>query len=199
MKGRSMAKGSIPGGITPEQFMKIRQFLIKILDDSGAAVVNMRLNETGTAQIAPVFVGWVENKKLARKRESSNKPDTGLFRFADTIRSKEYTDTVLAKGSIRERDWRRQISEKDHDQKKVLPTSGVNYQKLIGIMVARSGVRRCVGSLNLGFESRPRPQAARQAEKIMRYFATSPKSELIAFLKENFELGAVLVSQRSIN
>lgn len=194
-----MAKGRIPGGITPEQFMQLREFLIKILDDSGAAVVNMRLNETGTAQIAPVFVGWVESKKMAKKREISNKPDTGLFRFADTIRSKEYTDTVLAKGSIRERDWRRQISEKDHDQKKVLPTSGVNYQKLIGIMVRQRGGRRCVGSLNLGFESRPRPQAARQADKIMRYFATSPKSELIAFLKENFELGAVLVSQRSIN
>src|SRR6185295_4824528 len=159
-------------------------------------VVNMRLNETGTAQIAPVFVGWVESKKMARKRQLSNKPDTGLYRFADAMRSKEYTDTVLAKGAIRERDWRRQISEKDHDQKKVLPTSGVNFQKLIGIMVQQKGVRRCVGSLNLGFEGKPSPGAARQAEKIMKYFATNPRSELIGFLKENFELGSILVSQR---
>ena len=187
-----MAKSTIPGGITPEHFLDIRNYLSDILEKTHAMAVNMRLNETGTIHPAPVFVGWVESQDLAKKRASANRPDPGLFRFADTIRSKEYTETVLARGAIRERDWRVQISQKSSDQKKDLPATGVMYQKLIGIMVNQRGVRRCVGALNLGFSRKPDGKVLQNAEKVMKLYANNPRSELITFLRNNFELGAIL-------
>jgi hypothetical protein len=184
----TMAKSTIPGGITPEHFLDIRKYLSDILEKTGAMVVNMRLNETGEICPAPVFVGWVESQDLAKKRASANRPDPGLFRFADTIRSKEYTETVLARGAIRERDWRVQISQKSSDQKKDLPASGVIYQKFIGIMVDQ----RCVGALNLGFSRKPDNKVLQNAENVMKFYAKNPRSELITFLNNNFKLGAIL-------
>lgn len=192
-----MPKGKIPGGITPEQFMEIRKHLLKILENSRAAVVNMRLNETGTVQFAPVFVGWVEEKSVAEKRASANIPDSGLFRFADSMRSKEYADTVMANGTIVERDWTKQLSEKSGDQKKLLPVSGIQFQKLIGIMVDHDGGRRCIGALNLGFKAKPGGAEATNADTIMTQNATTSSSELIRYLKDNFELGVIGVSART--
>lgn len=193
-----MAKSTIPGGITPEHFLDIRKYLSDILEKTHAMAVNMRLNETGTIHPAPVFVGWVESQDLARKRASANRPDPGLFRFADTIRSKEYTETVLARGAIRERDWRVQISQKSSDQKKDLPASGVMYQKLIGIMINQRGVRRCVGALNLGFSRKPDGKVLQNAEKVMKFYAKNPRSELITFLSNNFELEAILTQRARV-
>jgi hypothetical protein len=191
-----MAKGKIPGGITPEHFMEIRKHLLNILRSSGASTVNMRLNETGTAQFAPVFVGWVEEQALSEKRAALNIPDSGLFRFADSIRSKEYSDTVLANGSIVERDWTVQLSEKSGDQKKLLPVSGITYQKFIGIMVQHENAPHCTGALNLGFKGKPSAEAATKAEKVMKDNATGAGSSLIKFLQDNFELGLIGVNVR---
>jgi hypothetical protein len=190
-----MPKGKIPGGITPEHFMEIRRRLLAILDSSGAAVVNMRLNETDTAQFAPVFVGWVENKSLAEKRAALNIPDSGLFRFADAVRSKEYADTVLAKGRIVERDWNVQLTEKSGDQKKLLPVSGVTFQKFIALMVQQGDEQRCIGALNLGFIGKPNQAESDKAEKVMKDNATD-SSTLIKFLRDNFELGMIGVDVR---
>jgi hypothetical protein len=193
-----MAKATIPGGITPEHFMTIRKHLTDIMDKTHAVAVNMRLNEAGTIHPAPVFVGWVESPELAKKRASFNQPDPGLFRFADTIRSKEYTETVLARGAVKERDWRVQISQKSADQKKDLPSSGVMYQKFIGIMVNQRGVRRCIGALNLGFYRKPDGKVLRNAEKVMKFYAQNPRSELITFLKNDFQLGVILTRRARV-
>jgi hypothetical protein len=187
-----MAKANIPGGITPEHFMEIRQHLIEALEKTRALVANMRLNKTGVRHPDPVFVGWVETQKLTRRRASRNDPDPGLFRFADTIRSREYTETVLAKGAIKERDWRVRLAEKSSEQRALVPKSGVMYQKLIGIMVKQGGGRRCVGTLNLGFSKKPDAQTRRNANRVMKYYAQNPRSELITFLKNNFELGPII-------
>lgn len=191
-----MAKGKIPGGITPEDFMEIRKHLLDILNNSGASAVNMRLNETGTEQFAPVFVGWVEEQSLSDKRAALNIPDSGLFRFADSIRSKEYSDTVLANGSIVERDWTVQLSEKSGDQKKLLPVSGITFQKFIGMMVQHNGAQRCIGALNLGFKGKPSAAVSAKAEKVMKDNAAEASSNLIKFLKDNFELGLIGVNVR---
>jgi hypothetical protein len=186
-----MANSKIPGGITPEHFMAIRKCLLDVLKKTNALTVNIRLNETHSRYPDPYFIGWVEARKLANRRASMNKPDPGLFRFADTVRSKEYTETVLARGAIKERDWSVQLTEKSSEQKKELPLSGVKYQKLIGIMVTQGGVRRCVGTLNLGFSRKPNPKILRNAEKVMKDYALNSRSELIKYLKDNFELGPI--------
>lgn len=180
---------NIPADITLDAFGAIRGHLLEILKVTGAAVVNVRLNKTGIAAPAPVFVGWVEDDTLKKRRGGRNEPDPGFSRLGDTITSQEYTDTLAAQGTILERDWCVSLDQKSPDQKALLPRAGVMYQKLIGIIVQEGSVRRCVGALNVGFRRRPDAQTMQKAEKLIRHWAQDQGSKLVASLKQNFEFG----------
>lgn len=182
-------KKNIHGDITSKDFETMRDHLLAILKDTGAAVVNMRLNETGRQDPAPVFVGWVEDETLRKRRRDRREPDPGFTRFGDTVAAKEYTETISAKGVIQDRDWRERLHEKSPEQKALVPRAGVMDQKLIGIIAQEGNVRRCVGTLNLGFRKRPDAQAVQKAEKVMRHWAQDQNSKLVTFLKTNFQLG----------
>lgn len=184
-----MVKAKIPQGITQEDFMEIGRCLRNILGQTHAMLVNMRLNKTGIKDPAPVFVGWVEHDELKKIRLDKNESDPGLYRFGDTVGSKTYTETLLAKGAIKERDWSVSLTEKHAEQKALAPKAGVMYQKLIGIIVEEGSVRRCVGTLNLGFYRKPDAQVVHNAERIMKDWAQNPGSQLVKFLKANFEFG----------
>ena len=149
----------------------------------------MRLNQTGTR--VPVFVGWVEDKDVETLRTERKEPSPGDFskgRLGDTVESKEYTDTLAAKGAIVERDWCVSLKQKNPKQRALVPRAGVMYQKLIGIVVQEGNVRRCVGTLNLGFSSKPVQMA--EVETMMRAWTQEPSSKgLVEFLKTTFKLG----------
>ncbi|HEV8720918.1 MAG TPA: hypothetical protein VGW77_09800 [Candidatus Binatia bacterium] len=193
--GQSNGKKMIPGGLTLEDFVKIRDILRKILDETDAEIVNMRLNKTDKANAAPVFVGWVESERVKNLRLQRNEPDPGFCRLGDTVSAREYEETLNRtvkdqKPAILDRDWCDRLHEKSPEQKALVPRAGVMYQKLIGIVVDQGGVRHCVGTLNFGF-NRPTDAQKSSVERRIKDLAQGEKSELSTYLKEefNFEFG----------
>jgi hypothetical protein len=189
--GQANGKKMIPGGITLEDFVKIREILRKILDETGAEIVNMRLNKTGKANAAPVFVGWVENERVKNLRLQRNEPDPGFSRLGDTVAAKEYEETLNRtvkdqKPAILDRDWCDRLHEKSPEQKALVPRSGVMYQKLIGIVVDQGGVLHCVGTLNFGFK-KPTDAQKSNVERFIEGLAQGENSELSKYLKQEFD------------
>lgn len=189
-KGSQSNGRRIPGSITLDDFREIRNRLARIRDDTGADIVNMRLNSTDIDRPAPVFVGWVESDRIKEIRAQRNEPDPGLYRFGDTVAAREYDETLNAKGAMKERDWTVEVTKKSGEQKALVLKAGVVYQKLIGIVVHQGNGRRCVGTLNFGFSGTP-DQARQKAERVNNVIENWARegSDLVKFLKSNFELG----------
>lgn len=186
---------SIPGGITLEDFVKIRDILRQILHETGAEIVNMRLNMSDKAGAAPVFVGWIENERVKKLRLQRNEPDPGFYRLGDSVAAKEYEETINRtvkdqKPAILDRDWCGSLHEKSPEQKALVPRAGVMYQKLIGIVVDQRGVRHCVGTLNFGFKT-PTDAEASKVKTVINDLSRGENSNLSKYLKEefNFEFG----------
>ena len=152
-----MAKSKIPAGVTPDHFMDIRKMLLRVLKETGAKRVNMRLNESGKEEPSPVFIGCVEDDDMARKRVAMNEPDTGLFRFGDKEHAVVYNECVSAgrRGRMTERDWKSQLAEKSPNAKFLGPRLGAMHQKFVGITVDNGRGYRCVGTLTAGFSRKP--------------------------------------------
>lgn len=186
-----MAKRKIPGGITVEDFIWIRDCLRGILKEAGARQANVRLNETGEIAPHPFFVGWVGDAELEAARIRKNDPDPGLFRFGDDNYGKIYNETVSdGSGAIKERDWRRRgLGEKSMAAKNLAQEAGVLYQKFIGILVDQGDLRRCIGTLTVGFAHKPNGRNKGRTESVMKKWAQDPRSKLVSFLKNNYELG----------
>ena len=188
-----MAKAKIPGGITPEEFMAVRKFLLLILKQSGSNQVIMRLNKTGERNPHPVFVGWVQDDALVKTRTQNdkNQPDPGLFRFGDTNYSKVYHETVYSgRGVIKERSWEQSDAEKDDHAKSLGPKAGVQYQRYIGIAVGDGKSRRCVGTVSVGFFRKPNTvRIKKRIDPVLRSWAVGADSDLIKLLKNNFAVG----------
>jgi hypothetical protein len=189
--GQSNGKRMIPGGITLEDFVKIRDVLRKFLDETDAEIVNMRLNRTGKANAAPVFVGWVESERIKNLRLQSNEPDPGFCRLGDTVAAREYEETLNRtvrdqKPAILDRDWCDRLHEKSPEQKALVPRAGVMYQKLIGIVVDQGGVRHCVGTLNFGFR-KPTDAERSSVERVLKDLAEGEKSYISRYLKAEFD------------
>ena len=186
-----MAK--IPGGITAENFVTIRGYLVQIRDQLNAKAVILRLNRTGETNPWPVFVGWVEDNVSAQKRVAgdNNEPDPGLFRFADTNPSKVYNETVAAtvagpggpNPGPQSRNWAAPYTEKDDASKALVPTAGGTYQRYIGVKVAG----RCAGTLSVAFQAQPADLSS--IDGVLTSWATSSSSPLVTFLQNNFDLG----------
>ncbi|HEY3305528.1 MAG TPA: hypothetical protein VGL70_18550 [Candidatus Binatia bacterium] len=192
-----MAKAKkIPGGITAEDFIRIRDCLREILKEAGAKQANLRLNESAEEGPHPFFVGWVGDKDVEKKIRDRNDPDPGLYRFGDDNYATVYKDTISdRRWAIQNRDWCRNLAEKSMTAKGIAPKSGVMYQKFIGILVKNGSKRRCVGTLALGFASRPSGRTHSKVEKIMKSWARDPRLKLVQFLRDNFELGGPISSR----
>jgi len=204
----------VPQSFVNEKKDSCAKILREIQKRTGADIVNMRLNETGKTDHAPVFVGWVESeavRNLRKQRKETEDPENS--RFNDSIRPvKEYTDTLNAaakakKYVILERDWCAPISQKDPtatlsqksaQQKALVPRAGLMYQKLSGIVINDGKVPRCVGTLNLAFARKPigdkEKQAMKKAEQVLSGLLQSSNSDLTQFLQDNFELGGPIIS-----
>jgi hypothetical protein len=209
-------KGKIPGSITPEDFMELRKILTRVLEDMGAQVksagalesempkeVHVRLNETGKDYPYPLFVGWVEDKKLAEKRSLKNHPDPGLYRFADDVLSNVYAEAFWSadKGNYFQwRDWETQMDDKRPAEKGTDPKSGNLYQTCLGIVVDEGKQYRVVGTLVVGFAAKPRARIIQSVHGTLRLWGRPPslqetrrrtsvfESPLLTFLMR-YELG----------
>jgi hypothetical protein len=182
----------IPDDLTEDDFANIRKLLEDVRRETGAEIVNMRLNKSDTERSAPVFVGWVESQRVRGLRLSRNEPDPGFSRLGDTVIAREYTETLNAYGEIVRRDWsaalssgRATLSEKSPEQKALVPRAGLMYQLLVGIIVDGHSV----GTLNLAFPRKPSSDEEKKAEEAIKRWAGSKQSRLIEFLKDRFVLG----------
>jgi hypothetical protein len=182
----------IPGGVTPEHFMKIREFLSRILrdvQDTGAKPmwVSCRLNET-REDISPVFVGFFEHQEMKEQRIRRNLPDPGLYRFGDIHYSRLYEECLQRPGEVVQRDWRVDQLDphkmEDGDAKFFSQKLGVMYRRSLGIKVDHL----CVGTINVGFKHSPETTDA-EIEAVMRRWAIEHDSDLTNYLQQHFELG----------
>lgn len=141
----------IPGGITPEHFMRIRVLLKSILGELGtkAVFVTCRLNETGKEYPRPFFVGFVESQIAQNSRESKNRPDPGLFRFGDDLHTQIYADCIMGPkaGIIQTLTWPDGLTREIFSKSLYLDGLTEKYRKNIAIRVGN----RYVGTLNGGF------------------------------------------------
>jgi hypothetical protein len=189
-----MARAKIPGGVTPEHFLEINHLLIRFLMNvkdvaKGAAPMwaSCRLNESRD-DISPVFVGWVEDTALERRRIAKNQPHPGLFRFGDDHYSEIFEDCVKHPGVVRKRDWHQDLADPVRGQwmdnaKKISVGMGVMYRRSIGIKVERW----CAGTINIGFDKNP-ARVDSSVARVMKNWA-NPNSPLVRYLRDNFDLG----------
>jgi hypothetical protein len=197
-----MAKASIPAGITPEQFVDIKNFLANVLEELGTAAprarpmwASCRLNESRD-DVSPIFVGWVEHPLLRQQRIRRNEPDPGLFRFGDDHYSQIYEECVNEPGVVKKRDWKRDLRDPVKGRwmfnaNKSSVEAGVMYRRSIGIAVDS----RSIGTLNVGFAGKPNG-ADRKIATVMKKWA-SPDYEFVSYLRDNFELAGPPAGKRT--
>lgn len=190
-----MAKARIPGGITAETFLEIRNLLNRVLQDIDTTTraepkwVSTRLNETGRDDLSPYFVGWVEHKDLIDKRVRVNDPDPGLYRFGDDRYSQIYEDCLKNPGVVQKRDWTKDVDKWIQGAKTLSVKAGVMYRRSIGIKVDG----RCVGTLNVGIGKVLDANTDREVEQALKKWAEDSTSGLVRYLRDNFELGGPTV------
>lgn len=189
-----MARAKIPGGVTPEHFLEINNFLGQFLQDvkdvaKGAKPMwaSCRLNESRD-DISPVFIGWVEDDSLKERRLKRNEPHPGLFRFGDDHYSEIFDDCVKHPGVIKKRDWKRDLAHPVRGQwmnnAKMLSVGlNVMYRRSIGI----KGQKSAVGTINVGFDADP-SKVDGAVGRVMKKWA-GRSSALVGYLRDHFELG----------
>jgi hypothetical protein len=185
--------GKIPGGITVENFVDVRNYLLQILSElkaasTGAWRVVTRLNNSDSSEPAPYFVGIVEDNNLVKTRTARNEPDAGLFRFGDDNPSKVYNETVSnPTGKMIQRNWKsKDYEEKSGNAKALGHEVGCDHQRFIAIRVpVAGGKHQHVGTITVGFKNNP---ASPRVQAIMKKWAQHPNSEFVKYLRANFSL-----------
>jgi hypothetical protein len=183
-------KAKIPGGITLDHYKRISEFLVEVRKVIDAMQVVARVNETDKEEPAPVFVGWVEDSARARIRLNSNDPAPGLLRAGDTEPSTTYELCFLNKsGRPLERDWTipEHVYQRRANELCLSQKTGVNYLRVMPIVVSEHGRRRCVGVLGAGFSQRP--DNMDEVDEALRAWAQSEERDLVPYLKKTFQLG----------
>jgi len=185
-----MAKKQIAGEITSADFTDIETRLGQILVDQKAGEVHLRLNESGNSDLAPIFVGWVEDQTSRNVRLGKNKPDPGLYRFGDRVLSSIYVnayDSAKSKGPAQftlegrtiEKDWNKDLPEKKPDELALVSKSGLRYQLAIALIVGG----HFVGTLNMS-ANESRLQAFTKNTEI----TSGSIFDLVKWLDQNFNL-----------
>ena len=197
-----MAKVKIMAGINRRQWQAARagirnitKIILKEFQTLGAKQVNWRLNES-VRHKRPVFIDWLAvkeiNDKLAAK---SGVRDYGVYRFLDPVPSKVYNEALDKAGKeIIVRDWKCELllKEKRVESRLLVQKAGLMHQRFIGIIAKQAGMRRCVGTLTVSFESRPEEKSKKQVDEKMKEWASwDPwaKSKLVEFIERQFVLG----------
>jgi len=200
----------IPGGLTPEDFSDITNILRSILRDIDTELrksrrrynydirpkeLHIRLNETDKPFPLPIFAGWVESEDVRETREYWNHPDPGLHRFGDDVYSEiygeafRYANHKTKAKHFRFRDWEQgEILEKRSGEKATDPKAGNRFQTCLAI-VAQG---RAVGTLVVGFRTRPPAPLLRIAQNVLREWARGPaqnERQALRIFLNDFDLG----------
>jgi len=188
-----MANKKVPGSITLDDFTKIDGDLRKILQTTGAKEAHLRLNDSDDDELAPYFVGWVEDSDLKSNREAKNHPDPGLYRFGDPVLSSVYLQAYeMAKNAhqaiLFSKNWDGDLHQKRLDEKALAPKAGVMHQKCMGIVLKKDGVDRFVGTLNVGFAAPPSDSDNATIENVITQWADPATSTLVQWLDTQFTL-----------
>ncbi len=130
-----MPKCNIPDDIGLDHYTAINKLLRDICGDLGADLVNSRLNRSEVRVPAPVFVGWVESKKLREKRQKLNFADPGLLRFGGGNWSKVYADCIDLPDRVHARDWKKQLGEKTAEALALDAKTGVYFRRYVAMKV----------------------------------------------------------------
>ena len=211
MRNQAGRRMRIPGGITPEDFLKITKILQTILqdidselkklrgkafkDDERPKELHIRLNESDKPWPLPIFAGWVESDDARQRRQDWNQPDPGLLRFGDDVFSEVYGEAFRyasnpnPENHFRYRDWAAgEILEKRSGEKATDPKAGNTFQTCLAMVIDEI----VTGTLVVGFRRRPDDQLLQRTQVVLREWAREPKSKkrhgLIDFL-DKFQLG----------
>lgn len=199
----------IPGGITPEVFLEIRDILKQILEDIDSELrmlrgdayrdderpkeLHIRLNESDKPFPLPIFAGWVESKDVRERRQDWNQADPGLHRFGDDVYSEIYGEAFRYANDrgnhFRYRDWEKgEILEKRSGEKATDPKAGNTFQTCLAMVIEEC----VVGTLVVGFRRRPDDQLLQKTHEVLEQWAREPnpvkRNSLVELLKR-FELG----------
>jgi|GEM_PF-1510661 len=188
-----------------ERWQSVRELTEKVLADFsrlGAKQLNLRLNESNTEEKRPVFIDWIALKQVSDRlgRKSSLSDDWGRSRLGDTVPSRVYEEALSGAGrKIVERNWKSAeiFKEKRVESRMMVQKAGLMYQKFIALIGGDGDQRRCVGLLSLAFESRPKKSGAVDAK--MKEWASwpgFPKSDLVRFAEEHFDVGGPFLKAR---
>ncbi len=162
----------------------------------GAKQTNLRLNQSGKEEKLPVFIDWVALEGVLNKLiNRSDIDDLGRHRLGETTPSEVYNSGLTSAGAMLiERDWKiEHLTEKHVGAKLLVQKVGLYYQKFIGIIAQdESGKPRRAGLLTLSFEQKPKADKINEIDNRMKKWASwpgNPKSELVKFIEDHFEIG----------
>lgn len=182
----------------------IRYYMQQLLDElnsESALQVNLRLNESETFELSPVFIDWVGTSQVLKALNQQNllKDDPGRSRFGDGIPSKVYVEAIKAVGSNSiERDWRnpKTLKEKNANSKLLAPKAGAVYQKFIGIVACDKNHNECrVGTITVGFAEKPSGSNLENVERTLRRWASwKSKSDFCQYIETHLILGGPRLS-----
>jgi len=180
----------IPGGITHDEFILVRDHLADFLrgiktfnDEKDPLWVSCRLNETGKPAPCPVFVGWVESRTgMERRKAKGNFPDPGHFRFGDTHNSTLYRECLDEPEKLILRNWgkdRADATSKECGTR----FYNENHRRSIAIKAKIGSEILPVGTLNSAFGEEP----SARVNGLMQKWAKAD-SEFVEFIQKTFEL-----------
>ncbi len=188
-----------------DRWRGVRELTEKVLADFGrlgAKQLNLRLNESHTEEKRPVFIDWIALKQITDRlgKKSSAGDDWGRSRCGDALPSRVYDQALAGAGKkIVERNWKSSelFKEKRVESRLMVQKAGLMYQRFIALIGGDGNQRRCVGLLSLAFESKPKKLAALDAK--MKQWASwpgFPKSDLVRFAEEHFDVGGPFLKPR---
>jgi hypothetical protein len=216
----------IPGGISLNDFRTIQTHLEIMFKDIESAIgqtglaqeLHMRLNESEKPWPLPIFVGWYEVEGAEYRRTEYNHPHPALWRFGDDVLSEVYAEALnfadeVGDQAFQYRDWSSEMGEKRAGERATDPKAGNLFQTCLAIVIENEAPRvvppgkgeastfaRAIGTLVLGFKTKPDDVLLDRAHQTMREWALekvaktdSKRGDLITWLKNKFDLGGPLL------
>jgi hypothetical protein len=185
----------IPSGLKSRGGRAIGDCLRKICAElkkvSDVGRVNSRLNCSHTEEAIPIWAGTYEDDVIARKQGFK----ANDMRFGRSNRSKVYEETITDRNwKIHERDWSTGFIEKEKDEygpaQAYGPRAGCLYQLYIAIRIKEDAHYRHVGTITVGFKSKPNRKNRGKVDLIMKRWANEDEgSSYVRSLKKTFNLG----------
>jgi hypothetical protein len=177
-----------------EHIRKRMEEILKELADQnlGAKQINLRLNRSGEDEKKPYFIDWYATKEIVERLEkkAGKFEDIRRNRFGDDEPAAIYDEAVdKAPKAKAERDWLadcgKLVQEKKVGSKLLAPKVGLMYQRFIGIIADdQKRQRRCVGTIGVGFETKPDKDALAKVDKTLEKWASWPPNEPSLLVKD---------------